>query len=307
MRASMVIEQFVAAARVRGDDVFVRLEEGDTYFLGELASDSEGIRLLYGKRRGARSWGTEVSADTRIAVRRNQLVMRDIDDESLAILAIPRQKTEPTETAVPSAPAQPGLMQTPEDVVTATEGEYVGKRFGKLTVTAMLGFRGRNRMARCLCECGGHKDAIVSQLRAGKVISCGCQRGLNNAVPIEDGTKIGRLVVLGRAPRPEGNGRSGFFYRVRCECGTEAVLIQERIVRPKVATCGCNMRDSIVGHRYGSLTVLPGERHANRHREHSVLCDCGNKTWARNDALRSGKTSSCGCLRGQPRGQQFSS
>ena len=299
MNAASLIQRFVSEAQSRGEDVFVRLEEGDVYHLSQVVLSSDGTaQLRYGKRPGAKSYSTEVWPDARAVRSGKQLRTRDLDDEPLWVFAMPKK---------PQAPEPQCLMDTPENVVTATEGGYVGKKFGMLTVTAMLGYRGRNRMARCKCDCGGEKDAIVSQLLADKVISCGCQRGLNNAVPIPEGEKRGRLTILGRAERPQGNRRSGFFYRVRCECGTETVLIQERIVRPNVATCGCNLRESIVGQRYGLLTVLAGERHFNRHREHKVLCDCGNQTWARNDTLRSGKTSSCGCLRGQPQGQRFSS
>lgn len=299
MKVSNLIQQFVSTAQARGDNVFVELEEGDVYYLSKIELSSDGaVQLFYGVRPNAKSYSTEVWPDARVVRSMNRLRMRDLDDEPLAIFAMPQQR---------KAPEPQRLMDTPESEVTDTEGGYVGQKFGMLTVTAMLGYRERNRMARCKCDCGGEKDVIVSRLLAGKVISCGCQRGLNNASPIAEGEKYGRLTVLGRAERPLWNRRSGFFYRVRCECGTETVLIQERIVRPKVATCGCNLRESIVGNRYGSLTVLAGEQRTNRHREHKVLCDCGNQTWARNNDLRSGKTSSCGCLRGQPRGQQFSS
>ena len=53
----------------------------------------------------------------------------------------------------------------------------------------------------------------------------------------------------------------------------------------------------ITGHRFGRLTVLG---YAGKNRQNKSLwkciCDCGNETIARADALKSGDKQSCGCL-----------
>lgn len=52
--------------------------------------------------------------------------------------------------------------------------DYVGKRFGMLTVTAYAGKKGGMHRWKCLCDCG--KETIVGQtlLQSGKTKSCGC-------------------------------------------------------------------------------------------------------------------------------------
>ena len=287
------LQSIIKLAVEHHQELVIVIQDGGHYRFGDVLQRLQGVTYInyqYGFRRHS----TVLSRLSRTDHGTGDLMWTDWDDEPVDVLVKP-----------PEWPSR--LSDIPENSIINFEGGIVGSKFGRFTVLAVLGMRNRRRMALCVCECGQTTKASIPALRSGNKISCGCQRGLNNAVPIPDGRKIGRLTILGRAARPEGNSRSGFFYRVRCECGAETVLIQERIVRPKVATCGCNLRESIVGQRYGLLTVLAGERHFNRHREHKVLCDCGNQTWARNDALRSGKTSSCGCLRGQPQGQRFSS
>ena len=90
MNVHSVIKNFVSDAQLRGDDVFVRLEEGGNYHLAQVETVGDGaVRLLYGKRRGVRSYSAEVWPDTRVIRAKNQLRMRDMDGERLEILAIP--------------------------------------------------------------------------------------------------------------------------------------------------------------------------------------------------------------------------
>lgn len=50
----------------------------------------------------------------------------------------------------------------------------IGRRFGRLVVLSVDG--GRNRVARCRCDCGVEKSIRVSSLLAGCSTSCGCFR-----------------------------------------------------------------------------------------------------------------------------------
>jgi hypothetical protein len=53
--------------------------------------------------------------------------------------------------------------------------DLMGQRFGKLTVTEKLGLNAhRGMMWLCVCDCGGYTKAQTSDLRKGKVRSCGC-------------------------------------------------------------------------------------------------------------------------------------
>ncbi len=49
-----------------------------------------------------------------------------------------------------------------------------GQKFGRLTALHDVGYKGRDRLWECLCECGQFTVVKVGQLKAGKVKSCGC-------------------------------------------------------------------------------------------------------------------------------------
>lgn len=54
--------------------------------------------------------------------------------------------------------------------------DFIGKKFGKLTVTDTASPNAANRAARfwCVCECGQKCIKIASTLVQGGTISCGC-------------------------------------------------------------------------------------------------------------------------------------
>jgi len=55
--------------------------------------------------------------------------------------------------------------------------EVVGERFGRLVVLEENHTPGTNRRVNCECDCGEIKTAILlSHLRSGKIVSCGCYR-----------------------------------------------------------------------------------------------------------------------------------
>lgn len=58
--------------------------------------------------------------------------------------------------------------------------DLLGQRFGKLTITALLGKRqvGKERRDCCRvrCDCGQEFQAIIKALRSGNTRSCGCLR-----------------------------------------------------------------------------------------------------------------------------------
>lgn len=57
--------------------------------------------------------------------------------------------------------------------------------------------------------------------------------------------------------------------------------------------------EEMVGKQYGRWTVLGGERRPTTHQKPAVQtlcqCECGIKRWVQATALRSGRSTSCGC------------
>lgn len=111
--------------------------------------------------------------------------------------------------------------------------DYVGRRFGMLTVVEYAGKKDGMHRWRCQCDCG--KETVVGQtlLQAGKTKSCGC----TGHQPVGDltGQVFGKLTVL--EPAEWKNGIS--CWRCRCECGNEAVVRYTNLISGHTKSCGC--------------------------------------------------------------------
>lgn len=58
--------------------------------------------------------------------------------------------------------------------------QMIGQKFGRLTVIEELPERkNRNKVYKCLCDCGKYTDVIGYHLRSGKTKSCGCLKAIN--------------------------------------------------------------------------------------------------------------------------------
>lgn len=96
--------------------------------------------------------------------------------------------------------------------------DFVGKRFGMLTVLEYAGKRDGMHRWRCLCDCG--KESVVGQtlLQSGKTKSCGClQRGaiLDN-LRLVDGTSVTKLEAMrGRRLSSNTSGYTGVYWNAK--------------------------------------------------------------------------------------------
>lgn len=52
--------------------------------------------------------------------------------------------------------------------------DLTGMKYGRLTVIKRIGTKWDHPLWLCMCDCGKETEAITSDLRAGKVQSCGC-------------------------------------------------------------------------------------------------------------------------------------
>lgn len=118
--------------------------------------------------------------------------------------------------------------------------DYVGKRFGMLTVLEYAGKRDGMHRWRCLCDCGN--ETIVGQtlLQSGRTKSCGC----NGSPPMENltGRIFGKLTVLELAEWKKGTS----YWRCRCECGNETIVRYVYLINGHTKSCGCLQRGAIL-------------------------------------------------------------
>ena len=94
--------------------------------------------------------------------------------------------------------------------------DLVGKRFGKLTVTAYGGKEKGMHRWHCICDCGG--KAIVGQtlLLSGRTKSCGCIQAsiYKDNLKLTEGTSITMLkaVKSGRLIKSNTSGYNGVYF-----------------------------------------------------------------------------------------------
>ena len=110
---------------------------------------------------------------------------------------------------------------------------YVGKRFGQLTVTRYHGKIDGAHRWECKCDCGNMTVVHQTLLQSGKTKSCGCL----GHPPAKDilGAKFGDLTVI----EFDGNRDGEYFWRCKCTCGNETVVRQNNLLTGNTKSCGC--------------------------------------------------------------------
>lgn len=175
-----------------------------------------------------------------------------------------------------------------------------GNRYGKLVVFSR-GDNDKNGKARwyCQCDCGNTVLVRGSDLRSGKVKTCGCSsvRAEQSLV----GQRFGNLEVIEFTQRNE-SGK--LMYKCKCDCGNEIEVIGQNLKNGNTKSCGCyrkrantsRLTKDEAGRVYGRLSVLEYDFNRDNEAWWKCQCECGNIVSVRGADLRSGNTKSCGCV-----------
>lgn len=97
--------------------------------------------------------------------------------------------------------------------------DWVGKRFGRLTVMEYAGKQAGMHRWKCHCDCG--KETIVGQtlLQSGKTKSCGCLQAsvYKENLKLTEGTSVTLLQAIkrGRLVKTNTSGYNGVYYDKR--------------------------------------------------------------------------------------------
>lgn len=118
--------------------------------------------------------------------------------------------------------------------------DYVGKKYGKLTVISDSNIRIGNRPTlNCTCDCG-KKNVLVQRkkLLSGHTKSCGCLHrehiySHSNLV----GKTFGRLTVINTTDERDKKGR--IIWECRCNCGNVVKLNTSSLKSGNTKSCGC--------------------------------------------------------------------
>lgn len=173
---------------------------------------------------------------------------------------------------------------------------FLGQRFGRLTVFKESQDQRTGGVLRiCVCDCGEEK-AFQSQqfrdLRRGDILSCGCLKA-EREKPVMDGTRFGRLTVLGDSGQRYNSQR---LLACRCDCGKELLLKAYELKSKKHPSCGCLGREDLIGQKFGALRVIqvqPYVKKGKNLRRWLCLCDCGQEVLRHRVYLKNNPFPSC--------------
>lgn len=120
------------------------------------------------------------------------------------------------------------------------------------------------------------------------------------------GYKQGSLTVLDKIGEKEfttKNKHGIYKYKsdillVKCDCSKELELNSRSFISNKINTCrGCFKRRDDIGKKFGKLTVLDWYNTKNKSGRsyviYNCICDCGNKTSARNEIITNYEKTCC--------------
>ena len=122
--------------------------------------------------------------------------------------------------------------------------DYVGQRFGNLTVTKMLyNYKHKKTYCECNCDCGNTTIVYMGSVKSGKTKSCGCVEtnsrfGRKNHEKDLTGKQYGHLIVINLTNKRYSNGSVGWL--CECDCGNQIIVRSSNLIEGKTRSCGCN-------------------------------------------------------------------
>lgn len=193
--------------------------------------------------------------------------------------------------------------------------DMTGQVFGRLTVIKENGRDNNNKIFwLCRCECGTEKNIRGSDLRSGKIMSCGC---LNKEKIKEAGQKrsiqkksnpsfyndltgqiFGRLTVLefdreGTVQKREQLNNKFSYWKCQCECGNIVTVCSVNLTNGKTKSCGCLSKEisaesmkrvqplgaqsvlkDLTGQYFNEILVIKRHEQNTCHNKVQWLCQC---------------------------------
>lgn len=139
----------------------------------------------------------------------------------------------------------------------------------------------------------------------GVIRSDGLKRLPKNCKDCRYGTLLnktfGKLTVL-KQGKIDKNGHR--YWICKCECGNIKEVSGTNLIEGKIISCGCEhkrivsqkLTKDLIGQKFGQLTVLQRVSDIGEQIKWLCQCECGTKTIVTGGNLKSGHTTSCGCI-----------
>ena len=175
--------------------------------------------------------------------------------------------------------------------------EILGQRFGRLVAVAVAGQKSNKTCYQFLCDCGGEKIAVGSEVKRGKTRSCGCLLKEHGATLSANTQMVGQRFGQLKVAKAAGKVGRLLAWECQCSCGKIAVFAGASLRAGKNKSCGClKWSESLQGKEFGRLKVIGFDRSDGQVKRWKCLCDCGVVTSVTTSNLRKGNVQSCGCL-----------
>lgn len=122
------------------------------------------------------------------------------------------------------------------------------------------------------------------------------QKGVYEEMEDITGKTFGKWTAIKRAK----NSGKDPVWECSCECGTIRNVRWKYLKSGKSKSCGCTKKESLIGEKYGRLSVIKESSKNNKNqRQWICVCDCGQIVCLTTHTLKTGHTLSCGCLRSE--------
>lgn len=187
--------------------------------------------------------------------------------------------------------------------------DETGNKYGTLTVISLTKDHNNRTAWLCQCDCGNQKIARGSDLRKGRITSCGCKKGKhpNNIRDITH-KKFGMLTAI----KYEYSKNNKQYWSFQCDCGNTVIKHKGAVIHGDICSCGCSssrlksekLRAEIpIGQVFGLQKVIADATDWTKDSITKVLCECEKchtqKVFRLAD-LKSGNTYSCICCNSYP-------
>ena len=182
----------------------------------------------------------------------------------------------------------------------------IGQKIDKLLVLEQAESRKKHTYWKCQCDCGNICEVSGEYLKRQDLPrDCGCSKIKNIKIKKQEeklnrlvGQRFGKLVVL---ESTDQRYHHSIVWKCKCDCGNIKYVPTDMLKNGHTKSCGCLIREiqgnDLTNQRFGKLVALYP---CNHKKSSSILwhckCDCGNECDIESYNLRSGKTSSCGCI-----------
>lgn len=118
-----------------------------------------------------------------------------------------------------------------------TKADFIGRKFGKLTVKYKGDLYKSKMYWECLCECGCTRFISTVDLTRGRITHCGCSSKFKDRFLDLSGKTFDKLTVVEFGYRQ--NNKDYWICECSCEKGRQCLVLAGNLQKQHTKSCGC--------------------------------------------------------------------